>query len=109
LLQPFFLRECAISWAIAPILYRNALVNTNPISANIVRCVTNGIVLTVFLVVLGLTNILGSLPPWVLIFTVISGIIGLGVGDTLYMWGLKALGVSRAVPLASTYPLFGLI
>jgi DME family drug/metabolite transporter len=99
----------AISWAVAPILYRNALVNTNPISANIVRCVTNGIVLTVFLVVLGLTNVLTSLPPWVLILTIISGIIGLGVGDTLYMWGLKTLGVSRAVPLASTYPLFGLI
>jgi DME family drug/metabolite transporter len=99
----------AISWAVAPILYRNALVNTNPISANIVRCVTNGIVLTVLLVAFGLTNILASLPPWVLIFTVISGVIGLGVGDTFYMWGLKILGVSRAVPLASTYPLFGLI
>ena len=99
----------AISWAIAPILYRNALVNTNPISANIVRCVTNGIVLTVFLVAFGLTNILASLPPWVLFLTVISGVIGLGVGDTLYMSGLKILGVSRAVPLASTYPLFGLI
>jgi DME family drug/metabolite transporter len=99
----------AISWAIAPILYRNALVNTNPISANIVRCATNGIVLTIFLVAFGLTNILASLPPWVLIFTVISGVIGLGVGDTFYMWGLKILGVSRAVPLASTYPLFGLI
>jgi len=99
----------AISWAIAPILYRNALANTNPISANIVRCVTNGIVLTVFLVTLGLTDILASLPPWVLILTVISGVIGLGVGDTLYMWGIKILGVSRAVPLASTYPLFGLI
>jgi DME family drug/metabolite transporter len=99
----------AISWAIAPILYRNALVNTNPISANIIRCVTNGIVLTVFLVAFGLTGILASLPPWVLIFTVISGAIGLGVGDTLYMWGIKILGISRAVPLASTYPLFGLI
>ena len=99
----------AISWAIAPIFYRNALVNTNPISANIIRCVTNGIVLTVFLVAFGLSGILASLPPWVLIFTVISGVIGLGVADTLYMWGIKILGVSRAVPLASTFPLFGLI
>jgi drug/metabolite transporter, DME family len=99
----------AVSWAIAPMLYRNALVNTNPISANIMRCVTNGIVLTVFLVAFGLSGTLVSLPPWVLIFTVISGVIGLGVADTLYMWGIKILGVSRAVPLASTFPLFGLI
>jgi drug/metabolite transporter, DME family len=99
----------AISWAIAPILYGNALENTNPISANLVRCVTNGIVLTIFLVAFGLTNILVSLPPWILILTVISGVIGLGVADTLYMLGLKTVGVSKAVPLASTYPLFGLI
>jgi len=99
----------AISWAIAPILYRNALANTNPISANIIRCVTNGIVLTVFLVAFGLVNILASLPPWIMIITIVSGVIGLGVADTLYMLGLKIIGVSRAVPLASTYPLFGLI
>ncbi len=99
----------AISWAIAPILYRNALANTNPISANIIRCVTNGIVLTVFLVAFGLANILASLPPWIMIITIVSGVIGLGVADTLYMLGLKIIGVSRAVPLASTYPLFGLI
>ena len=99
----------AISWAIAPILYRNALANTNPISANIIRCVTNGIVLTVLLVTFGLANILASLPPWIIIITIVSGVIGLGVADTLYMLGLKILGVSRAVPLASTYPLFGLV
>jgi drug/metabolite transporter, DME family len=99
----------AISWAIAPILYRNALTNANPISANIMRCITSGIVLTAFLVAFGLTNILLSLPVWVLIVTIISGVIGLGVADTMYMWGLKVLGVSRAVPLASTYPLFGLV
>jgi len=99
----------AISWAIAPILYRNALANTNPISANIIRCVTNGIVLTVFLVAFGLVNILTSLPPWIMIITIVSGVIGLGIADTLYMLGLKIIGVSRAVPLASTYPLFGLI
>lgn len=99
----------AISWAIAPILYRNALANTNPISANVVRCVTNGILLTILLVAFGLVNVLVALPSWVLVVTVISGAIGLGFGDTLYMLGLKIIGVSRAVPLASTYPLFGLI
>lgn len=65
--------------------------------------------LTVLLVTFGLANILASLPPWIIIITIVSGVIGLGVADTLYMLGLKILGVSRAVPLASTYPLFGLV
>ena len=99
----------AVSWAIAPIMYRSALANCKPISANIVRLATNAAVLVVFLLVAGLGGLLVALPVWVIALTVISGVIGLGVGDTLYMYGLKALGVSRAVPLASSYPLFSFL
>jgi hypothetical protein len=35
----------ALTWAIAPLLYRKALTGTSPISANIVRNVTNAVVL----------------------------------------------------------------
>lgn len=99
----------AISWAIAPLLYKKALSNTSPVSANIVRCLTNGLVLVVLLFAWGKIGILFSLPTWAIALTVASGIIGLGVGDTLYMVALKSIGVSRAVPLASTYPLFSLV
>jgi drug/metabolite transporter (DMT)-like permease len=99
----------ALSWAIAPILYRKALTGTKPVSANIVRSVTNAVVLAVVLLVSGGASVLATLPPWVLAVTVLSGIVGLGLGDTMYMFGLKTLGVSRAVPLAATYPLFSLL
>jgi DME family drug/metabolite transporter len=36
-------------------------------------------------------------------------VIGLGVGDTLYMMSLKSIGVARAVPITCTYPLFSLV
>jgi DME family drug/metabolite transporter len=99
----------AISWAVAPILYRKALANASPVSANIMRCVTNAAVLVVILAGLGLTGTLTNLPVQVIGVVVVSGIIGLGVGDTLYMAGLKSVGVARAVPLAATYPLFSLL
>jgi drug/metabolite transporter (DMT)-like permease len=99
----------ALSWAIAPILYRSALANTKPVSANIVRCSINGAVLVAVLLAGGLAGWLTALPIWVIVLTVVSGVIGLGVGDTLYLYGIKALGVSRAVPLASSYPLFSFI
>jgi len=99
----------AVSWAIAPIMYRKALANTSPVSANIVRCVTNAAIMMILLFTLGMGGALASLPLWVIIVTIFSGLIGLGLGDTLYMTGLKSIGVSRAVPLASTYPLFGLV
>ena len=99
----------AISWAVAPILYRKALSQTTPISANIVRCVSNAAVLAVILVVIGGAGALAQLPLEVLVIVSVSGVIGLGVGDTLYMYGLKSVGVSKAVPLAATYPLFSLL
>lgn len=99
----------AISWAVAPILYRRALFKTKPISANIVRCASNAAVLMFILLALGKAGALASLPMEVVIITVVSGVVGLGIGDTLYMFGLRSVGVARAVPLAASYPLFSLV
>jgi DME family drug/metabolite transporter len=104
-----FALGAALCWAAAPILYRRALLNAKPISANIVRCTTNAGVLVAALLLLGKVEALTALPIGTVIFVVVSGVIGLGVGDTLYMIGLKYVGVSRAVPLASSYPLFSVI
>jgi drug/metabolite transporter (DMT)-like permease len=99
----------SLCWAIAPILYREALLSTKPVSANIVRCATNAGVMVVLLLIFGLAGTLARLPLNTMILVIVSGAVGLGIGDTLYMLGLKYVGVSRAVPLAATYPLFGLI
>jgi len=104
-----FALGAALSWAVAPILYRKALLNTKPISANIVRCATNAGVLVAVLLLLGKVGALTELPMGTVVLVVASGLIGLGIGDTLYMIGLKYVGVSRAVPLASTYPLFSVV
>jgi DME family drug/metabolite transporter len=74
-----------------------------------VRCASNAAVLLFILLALGKAGALASLPLEVVAVTVVSGVIGLGIGDTLYMIGLKSVGVAKAVPLASTYPLFSLL
>jgi drug/metabolite transporter (DMT)-like permease len=99
----------AVCWAIAPILYRKAMSNASPVSANIIRLVSNAVVMVVILFALGLASVVATLPWQVLVLVVVSGLIGLGLGDTLYLVGLKAVGVARAVPLAATYPLFSLL
>jgi drug/metabolite transporter (DMT)-like permease len=99
----------AICWAIAPIFYRQALFQTSPISANIVRCATNAAVMMFVLLAFDKWNTLANLPASVILITVLSGFVGLVIGDTLYMKGLQSIGVSRAVPLAATYPLFSLV
>jgi DME family drug/metabolite transporter len=58
---------------------------------------------------MGKIGVIAALSARVLFLACASGIIGLGLGDTLYMLSLKTIGVSRAVPITCTYPLFSLV
>jgi len=99
----------ALSWTVSAILYREALLKTKPVSANIARLTSTCTFLLLFLAVIGRFRFLVSLPTDAVVLSCISGIIGLGFGDTLYMISLKHLGVARAVPITCTYPLFSLL
>jgi DME family drug/metabolite transporter len=99
----------AVSWTVSALLYKKALSETKPISANIVRLALTSAVLLVFLASVGMLGTLASLSANVTVLAVVSGVIGLGVGDTLYMVSLKMIGVARAVPITCTYPLFNLL
>ena len=99
----------AVCWTVSAILYREALLKTKPVSANIVRCVCTSLVLVVCLAVIGKFGALMSLPADAVSLACASGIIGLGFGDTLYMVSLKLIGVARAVPITCIYPMFNLL
>lgn len=99
----------AVSWTVSALLYRKALSETKPVSANIVRLTLTSAVLLAFLVAAGLIGVLIKLPMSVVVLAGVSGVIGLGLGDTLYMVSLKMIGVARAVPVTCTYPLFNLL
>lgn len=86
----------AICWTVSAVLYKKALLNTKPVSANIVRCTCTSIALIASLAVIGKIGILTSLPLHAAVLTSISGIIGLGFGDTLHLKSLKLIGVARA-------------
>ena len=99
----------AICWTISAILYKEALLKTKPISANIVRLVCTSIILVAYLAIIGKFGVLMNLPAYAVVLACVSGIIGLGFGDTLYMMSLKLIGVARAVPITCVYPLFNLL
>jgi len=99
----------AICWTVSAIVYKEALFKTKPISANIVRLVCTSIILVACLAIIGKFGVLMTLPMYAFVLACVSGIIGLGFGDTLYMMSLKLIGVARAVPITCTYPLFSLL
>jgi DME family drug/metabolite transporter len=99
----------ALSWTASALLYKKALQETQPIVANIVRLVLTSAILIVFVTGIGKLGAIAALPYTVVVLAAVSGIIGLGVADTLYMVSLKMVGVARAVPITCTYPLFTLL
>jgi len=99
----------ALCWAASAVLYKEALLKAKPFSANVVRLASTSAALVFFLVVVGKFWVLTSLSLRAVVLTLLSGVIGLGVGDTLYMISLKLIGVARAVPITCTYPLFSLL
>lgn len=99
----------ALCWTISAVLYKEALKETKPIPANMIRCIGTSIFLVTVLCFTGGFKVLCDLPTPVVLLACASGLIGLGVGDTLYFFSLELIGVSRAVPLTCTYPLFSLI
>ncbi len=109
MLGEFAALGAAITWAVAPIMYKKALSGVSPISANIMRCVSNAAFLVLILFATGLAGVLANLSTGVVVVVVVSGLVGLGLGDTFYMYALKSIGVARAVPLATSYPLFSLV
>ncbi|MEM2250410.1 MAG: DMT family transporter, partial [Candidatus Bathyarchaeia archaeon] len=99
----------ALCWTFSAVLYKKALAETKPVSANIVRCVGTSLVLVLIFALIGKVHVFAGLPAQVIMLASVSGLIGLGLGDTLYMNSLEILGVARAVPITCIYPLFSLV
>jgi drug/metabolite transporter (DMT)-like permease len=99
----------AISWTFSAMSYGRALQQTKPLSANIVRLSCASGILAIFIAIAAGLGVLTNLGLDMSVLAAISGIVGLGLGDTLYMVSLKLIGVARAVPITCTYPLLNLL
>ena len=98
----------AFSWASSTILVRVGLRRLSPIGANIFRLYVAS---ALFLIIFALTGNLGvfKLPTRLLVLAFISAQFGFVIGDYFYFNALKRMGVSRTVPITSTYPLWAIL
>jgi drug/metabolite transporter (DMT)-like permease len=96
----------AFCWTLSPVLYKVALSDAKPIPANISRCISTTIFLFACLGASGKLWNLATLGIDSLLLASFSGIVGLFLGDTMYMMSLELIGISRAVPICCVYPLF---
>jgi len=99
----------AVSWAITPIFYRKGLRRLGPIYGNVVRAIPSTLI-TFFasFLVLGFEGTF-SLSEELTIRCLLSGAVGLGVGDLMYLFAIRQLGAARAITITSGYPLITLL
>jgi DME family drug/metabolite transporter len=96
----------AICWTFSAALYKIALKETDPLIANIIRIIFTSFSLIFICFLLNRINELFIISFMPLFYIILSSLIGLGLGDLTYMYSLDLIGVSRAVPISSIYPLF---
>jgi len=96
----------ALCWTATAALLKVGSSKVQPLLANAVRvaAAAAGSMLLVFFT--GEVNGLLTSELTAFIAALSAGLLGIMLGDTLYIYALKVVGVARVMPVAHTYPLF---
>ncbi len=95
----------ALCWTVSAVLYKTGSRGANAFDANTARALaTLGFLLLVTIVIKGI-NFASNLNQPTAMFAFASGIVGLALGDSLYIYSIDHAGVAMAVPASAIYPL----
>jgi len=100
----------ALSWAGSSAILKVLSIRVDPLSLNNFRLWVGSFCLSAFLFLSGRGGEVLSVPIESLLFVIGSGIIGLAIGDTIYIKSLSLFDVSRAYAIAiCSFPIFTLL
>jgi len=101
---------CAFTWALSSVFTKSLAPRFHPLTLNLLRCLGASFVLWALIPFYPGIQSLGQAPAASVIFLVISAVLGISLGDTIYIQGLKMINVTLAFPLAqSSMPVLTLI
>ncbi len=97
----------AITWAVSTLAFGHAVRHVGPMILNVLKGMVG---LAIMVAVLGVTGELLDWPGWrVMWLLLLSGAIGIGIGDTALFDSFKQLGPRKAVLLSTIWPFMALI
>ncbi len=100
----------ALCWAVSTTILKFVSQSISPISLSVLRCAVASVFFAFILFVSGRGLELSRLDLAVGIYLAVSALIGISLGDTLYIWGLSYVDVSRAYPVSmGAYPVLTLV
>jgi len=100
---------CALCWAVSSTLTKSLAGKFEAISLNLIRCLAASIIFWGIIPFSPGTRALSQAPGTALLYLMLSALIGISVGDTIYIRGLRLINVTLAFPIAqSAMPLLTL-
>jgi drug/metabolite transporter (DMT)-like permease len=90
----------ALCWAISSSMTKSLSGKVEPLSLNFIRCAGAALVIWAILPFYPGLNGLSFIPADALFFLVFSALLGMSIGDTLYIRGLRLINVTLAFPIA---------
>jgi DME family drug/metabolite transporter len=99
--------SAAFCWALSAVLYKKVLQKTGYLAVNLVRSSFAVLFLLLLLPFIPFqSSVLTFNELGLLVFAAVTNLV---IGDTFYFIGLKKVGVSRAQPISSSYPLYSML
>ncbi|ASJ09068.1 permease [Thermococcus siculi] len=99
----------AVSWAASTIFIKVGMRDKSPVAVNIIRLYIVSIIFAVIFLLNGTFSQVATLPSKLLLVAFVSSLFGFVIGDYFYFHALNMMGVSRTVPITSTYPLWAIL
>jgi len=98
----------ALCWAIEAVLVRRGGFDLDPILGTAVGCIASGIIFSLYLFLNGNFQEIMTNRSAVIDFA-LAGIISFAIGHSFYYLAIRYVNISRAVPIAASYPLIAVI
>ena len=99
----------ALTWAISSVLLTRINRKVHVMAIGAARCLISSAFFWLLLPVSGGWQAFAGMNWKIAVGLLLSVLIVLGVGDTLFFLATRRIGVSRAMPLSMTYPLFTVV
>jgi drug/metabolite transporter (DMT)-like permease len=96
----------ALAWTLIGLTVRALSPFFSSVAVNVVRSALGGIITAVLVLAWSGTDALATLEPRPLALLVVSCLIAVGLGDSVFFESTKAVGLARALTISMVYPLF---
>lgn len=96
----------AATWAAMSLAVRVSAARLDAATINAIRYTGAAVVMALAVLAAGQVDDIAAIPPVSLGLLLLAVLVGMVIGDTAYFESIRRIGVARALPISTSYPLF---